>query len=94
MSSFWIDTTKNFYKPYPVLEKDVSCDVCIIGGGLAGLTCSYLLSKRGLSTITIERSSICEHTSRKYYSEKLQALMDYFTIIFLIHIIMNLLKNI
>lgn len=94
MSSYWIDSTNDLYSPYPTLDKDDSYDVCIIGGGLAGLTCSYLLSKLGLSTVVLEKNAICSHTSRKYNSEKLQVLMVYFMIIFLIHMIFLLLENI
>ena len=82
MSSYWIDSSKNLYTPYPSLEENLSTDVCIIGGGLAGLTSAYLLSRRGLSTIILEKDSICAHTSRTYHTAKLLALTIYFITIF------------
>ena len=93
MSSYWIESTKNIYNPHPSLDKNISTDICIIGGGLAGLTCSYLLSKRGFSTTILEKNTICSHTSRKYYTEKLQALMVYFTNIYLTRMTIILQKN-
>ena len=57
MNSLWIETTEK--KAYPKLEKNVSCDVCIIGGGITGLTLGYLLSKKGISFKILERNEIC-----------------------------------
>ena len=94
MNSYWLDSTKDLYIPFSSLENDITSDVCIIGGGLAGLTCGYLLSKRGLSCTILERDSICSHTSRKYYTEKLLALMVCFIIIFSIRTTIAQQKNI
>lgn len=44
MSPYWIDSI-NFPKFSP-LNKDISCDVCIIGGGITGISLAYLLSKK------------------------------------------------
>ncbi len=57
MNSLWIETTEK--KAYPKLEKNVSCDVCIIGGGITGLTLGYLLFKKGISFKILERNEIC-----------------------------------
>ena len=70
MVSYWIDSSKDLYKPFSSLKDNISVDVSIIGGGLAGLTCAYLLSKRGLSVAVLEKNSICSHTSRKHNPEK------------------------
>jgi ribulose 1,5-bisphosphate synthetase/thiazole synthase len=43
MNSFWIDSFKN--KTYPTLNEDLDVDVCIIGGGITGISCGYYLSK-------------------------------------------------
>ncbi len=44
-NSLWIASMQGQVKRYESLEKDVNCDVCIIGGGLTGLTSAYYLSK-------------------------------------------------
>lgn len=44
-NSLWISSIEGKKKKYESLEKDISSDVCIIGGGLTGLTCAYYLSK-------------------------------------------------
>lgn len=38
----------------PPLNQDLTTDVCIIGGGIVGLTCAYFLLQRGLSVAIIE----------------------------------------
>lgn len=44
-NSLWISSIEGKKKKYENLERDISSDVCIIGGGLTGLTCAYYLSK-------------------------------------------------
>ncbi len=66
MKSFWIDTSIENRKNFPKLESKERADVCIIGGGLTGLTTAYYLSKTNLKIILLEKSKLCEHTSRKY----------------------------
>lgn len=63
MSSYWIDTTKNIKKDYPKLSADKEVDVCIIGGGLVGITSAYFLMNSGLKTIILERDKTCSHVS-------------------------------
>lgn len=43
MSSYWVDSTQK--TNYPKLDKDIETDVCIIGGGITGISTAYLLSK-------------------------------------------------
>lgn len=31
---------------FPMVTRDHDCDVCVVGGGIAGLTAAYLLSKK------------------------------------------------
>ena len=39
---------------YPPLRDNVTADVCVIGGGIAGITSAWLLSKAGFSVAVIE----------------------------------------
>ncbi|HYE23264.1 MAG TPA: FAD-dependent oxidoreductase [Candidatus Paceibacterota bacterium] len=40
---------------YPKLTSDVTCDVTVIGGGLAGLLSAYELAKAGKSVVVLEK---------------------------------------
>ena len=44
MQSFWEEERKN-YKEYESIRNDMRASVCVIGGGLTGLTTAYYLSK-------------------------------------------------
>lgn len=44
MKSYWIESI-NFPK-FSSLNKNITCDVCIVGGGITGITLAYLLSKK------------------------------------------------
>lgn len=50
--SQWAATTE--MPEFSPLRKDMSVDVCIVGGGIAGLTTAYLLMKEGKSVCVIE----------------------------------------
>ena len=69
--SFWLDTEKR--KEYESLNENLECDVCIIGGGMAGISCSYYLSKNGFNTVVLERDKIASkttgHTTAKITSQ-------------------------
>ncbi len=45
-------------KEYPKLEGNIEADVVIIGGGLAGVWCAYLLSKEGKRVVLIEKDRL------------------------------------
>lgn len=51
--SYWSkDTDRNF----PKLSQDLEIDVAVIGGGIAGLTASYLLKQSGLKVAVFEKN--------------------------------------
>lgn len=56
-NSLWLQTAYT-RDTYPQLEEDVSCDVCIIGGGLSGIANAYFLAKEGKDVILLEKDSI------------------------------------
>jgi len=55
-TSYWFEPKGSAIIPdkYPTLEADTSCDVTVIGGGIAGLTAAYLLSSAGKSVVLLE----------------------------------------
>lgn len=67
MDSIWKETTElPHFKP---LRQDISTDVLIIGGGIAGLLCAHFLQTAGISYVLAEAGSICggitENTTAK-----------------------------
>ena len=72
MNSFWIESTIE-KGSYDSLAKYISCDVCIIGAGLFGLSTAYYLSKKGLKVIVLDKSAIgtkvSGHTTAKITSQ-------------------------
>lgn len=55
MSSSWeIETSKE----YNSITEDLTTDVCIVGGGLTGLWCAYLLSEEGRKVVVLEKDRL------------------------------------
>ncbi|MCI9016209.1 MAG: FAD-binding oxidoreductase [Clostridia bacterium] len=73
MSSFWIDSIKNNKFSFPSLDTDIKVDVCIVGGGITGVSTAYQLARQGLKVCVLEKGLIGNHVSRKHYSK------DYFS---------------
>ena len=69
--SFWMASTEK--TDYPVLSEDITVDVAIIGGGISGITCAYLLKNEGLRVAVIEADRIIQgttgHTTAKITSQ-------------------------
>ena len=63
MKSYWIDCVNT--KEFPKLNKDLEAEVCIIGGGITGLTTAYYLSKENVKTVLLEKEKICMQTTGK-----------------------------
>jgi glycine/D-amino acid oxidase-like deaminating enzyme len=45
-------------KKYPALSGHVSADIVVVGGGLAGIWCAYLLSKAGKKVVVLDKGRI------------------------------------
>src|SRR5256885_16030310 len=50
--SFWERTAKKF-RSTPLAE-NLTTDVCVIGAGIAGVTCAYLLAREGKSVVLVD----------------------------------------
>ncbi len=46
--------TANKVAPFPELDGDTECDVCIVGGGFTGLSAALELAERGLDVVLLE----------------------------------------
>ncbi len=58
---YWIVSSKG--KRYETLNEDISTDYLIVGGGLTGITCLYLLTREGLNVTLIDAGQIGYGTS-------------------------------
>ena len=55
-NSYWINSTKPL--TYQTLNSDKKADVLVIGGGIAGITTAYCLSKSGKKVIVLEDGNL------------------------------------
>jgi glycine/D-amino acid oxidase-like deaminating enzyme len=59
----WYATSRIDAPARPPLGSEVDAEVCVIGGGLAGLTVAYELARRGWSVIVVEAGRIAGQAS-------------------------------
>ena len=57
MISVWSDTSK--LPCFEALKEDIKTDVCIIGGGLAGILCAHHLQEKKIKYVLVEAATIC-----------------------------------
>lgn len=62
LNSIWPDTAK--LPEFPHLDQDAKTDVLIVGGGLAGILCAYMMAQSGIDYLLIEADRICHGVSR------------------------------
>lgn len=56
MKSVW--SSEANFKKRETLDKDIECDIVVIGAGMAGILTAYLLSKSGRDVVVIDAKSI------------------------------------
>jgi glycine/D-amino acid oxidase-like deaminating enzyme/nitrite reductase/ring-hydroxylating ferredoxin subunit len=70
-NSFWLASHKT--TSYPVFKKPLSIDIAVIGAGITGANCAYLLTKAGYKVAVIEAGKIGHgvsgHTTGKITSQ-------------------------
>lgn len=54
----WLKTSKEEKSTYATLESEISTDVCVIGGGITGLSTALHLAEGNTSTVVIDSDSI------------------------------------
>lgn len=57
MNSVWEQTSNSI--GFKSLKQDIKTEVLIIGGGMAGVLCAYMLDKSGIPYVLVEAQSIC-----------------------------------
>lgn len=62
-TSIWLD---NIVKDkFPNLDKDIECDILIVGGGITGFSTAYFLRDSGKKIVLVEGNKICQGTTAK-----------------------------
>lgn len=59
--SLWLATTPK--SDYPALAKDITVDVAVVGGGLAGISTAWFLKQEGYRVAVLEADRICQGTT-------------------------------
>lgn len=57
MNSIWTETSRS--TNYKKIKENSSTQVCIIGAGITGITLAYLLNKKGIPFILLEKDELC-----------------------------------
>jgi glycine/D-amino acid oxidase-like deaminating enzyme len=61
VTSLWLDGTP--VTPRAALDRDVTADAAIVGGGIAGIATAYALAREGAKVVVIERGELAEGAS-------------------------------
>jgi gamma-glutamylputrescine oxidase len=57
---FWLDED---YLPRPALDRRVEIEACVIGAGVAGVSCALRLARHGIEALVLERSTVAAGAS-------------------------------
>lgn len=60
-NSIWFKSIAE--KEYKKLEHNIATEVCIIGGGITGISTAYYLSKHGIDVAVLEKDKVCSKTT-------------------------------
>ncbi len=63
MESLWKKTENQLLGNHKTLDKECKTDVCIIGGGITGISTAYYLSKEGRKVVILERKNLAERAT-------------------------------
>ncbi|MFZ5689913.1 MAG: FAD-dependent oxidoreductase [Pseudomonadota bacterium] len=61
----WFTASGSHAQPRPPLTQDIDVDVCVIGGGLAGLSAAVEVARRGWSVAVLERQRVAWNASSR-----------------------------
>ena len=63
MNSYWINSVPDILNTHKKLDKNIETDICIIGGGITGITSAYYLTKQGYKVVILDKDKIANHTT-------------------------------
>lgn len=63
MESLWKKTVEKLTENKQELLKEIETEVCIIGGGITGISVAYELSKQGKKVVILERDNLADKTT-------------------------------
>lgn len=63
-NSIWKDSIENT-REFRTLKENLTVDVCVIGGGITGISTAYYLSKAGMNVAVFEKDRIASKTTGK-----------------------------
>src|SRR5262245_56474546 len=85
--STWYAATMVPTRERPALTHDIDVDVCVIGGGLAGLTIAHEVARRGWSVAVLEAHHIAWNASGRNagfvspgFAERTEAIIERVTL--------------
>lgn len=58
MLSVWSE--ESGFEKFPQLKNDIKTSVAVIGGGITGLLCAYMLKQNGVDCVILEADKICK----------------------------------
>ena len=77
MPSLWI--AQNPLQPYPTLDNDQSCDLLVVGSGIAGLSSAYEAARSGADVIVIDRGEISGGMTARTTAHLASEIDDYYS---------------
>ena len=82
-TSAWMATAQ--VPTFPPLDADAECDVCIVGGGMAGLSVAYTLARAGKHVIVLDDGPIGGGETGRTTAHLTWAMDDYYVEIEKVH---------
>ena len=82
-TSAWMATAQ--VPTFPPLAADAECDVCIVGGGMAGLSVAYTLARAGRHVIVLDDGPIGGGETGRTTAHLTWAMDDYYVEIEKVH---------
>src|SRR5919199_668692 len=55
-TSLWMETVD--MPRFPKLGQDATCDVCVVGAGIVGMTTAYLLAREGKQVVVLDDGEV------------------------------------
>ena len=55
---FWPEINRDLEREFNPLDRDITCDVAIIGGGISGALVAYYLTRAGIESILVDRRHV------------------------------------